>query len=74
VRFIIIILLVSAICYVLLLGVPQSPGQIQFGEFFQKMTFEVRDLVDHFRLMQDPAVKITILAGAALILFGIFKQ
>ena len=73
-RYFILLLAVLAICYLLLIGTPKSPQEIQFAQFFSAMKFEVGDLIDHFRLMQNPAVKLTILAGAAFILIGFTRQ
>jgi hypothetical protein len=38
------------------------------------MKAEVHDLFDHFSLMQNPWVKVTLIAGAALIFAGFFRQ
>jgi hypothetical protein len=73
-RYVIILLAVLAICYLLLIGTPKSPQEIQFAQFFSAMKFEVGDLIDHFSLMQNPAVKLIILLGAALILIGFTRQ
>ena len=69
-RYVILLLAVLAICYLLLIGPPRSFEEIQFGRFFSAMKLEVGDLIDHFSLMQNPAVKLTILLGAAFFLFG----
>jgi hypothetical protein len=73
-RSLLIIFAVLAVCYILLLGIPQSPGEIQFIKFFQAMKIEISDLIDHFSLMQHPWVKVTIIAGAALIFTGFVRQ
>ncbi len=73
-RFIFLVLVVLAVCYVLLLGVPQSPGEIQFVKFYHVMKAEIYDMIDHFSLMQNPWVKVTLIAGAALILTGFVRQ
>jgi len=73
-RFLLVVLAVSAICYVLLLGVPPSPGEIQFFKFFKAMSSEVRELIAHFSLMQNPFVKLTIVTGAAFVVVSFFRQ
>ncbi|NIS14830.1 MAG: hypothetical protein GWN00_00485 [Aliifodinibius sp.] len=73
-RLIFLILIILAVCYVLLLDVPESPGKIQFAKFYHLMKAEVHDLFDHFSLMQNPWVKVTLIAGAALIFAGFFRQ
>jgi len=74
VRFIFLILIILAVCYVLLLGLPHSPGDIEYVKFFKVMKAEVFDLIEHFTLMQNPWVKVTLIAGAALILTGFIRQ
>ncbi len=73
-RFLLIILAVAAVCYVLLIGIPPTPGDIQLVKFFKAMTLEIKQLVDHFSLMPNPFVKLTIVAGAAFIVVGFFRQ
>lgn len=73
-RYVILLLVVLVICYLLLIGPPKSPQEIQFARFYSAMKLEVGDLIDHFSLMQNPAVKVTILLGAALILIGFTRQ
>jgi len=73
-RLILLVLIILAVCYVLLLGVPESPGKIQFIKFYHVMRAEVHDLFDHFSLMQNPWVKVTLIAGAALIFTGFVRQ
>lgn len=73
-RSLLIIFAVLAVCYILLLGVPQSPGQIQYIKFLHAMKMEVVDLINNFSLMQHPWVKVTIIAGAAFIFTGFLRQ
>lgn len=73
-RYVALLLVVLVICYLILIGVPKSPQEIQFAQFFSAMKLEVGDLIDHFTLMQNPAVKLTILLGAAVMLIGFTRQ
>lgn len=73
-RSLLIIIAVLAVCYILLLGVPQSPGQIQYIKFLHAMKMEVSELIHDFSLMQHPWVKVAIIAGAAFIFSGFLRQ
>ena len=73
-RFILILLLTLAICYVLLIGVPEAPGNIQWGAFYDAMMVEITDMIDHFSLMQNLAVKLTLIGGAALLFVAFFNK
>ena len=73
-RFIFLILIILAVCYILLLGLPHSPGDIEYVKFYHVMKAEVIDLIEHFSLMQNLWVKVTLIAGAALILTGFIRQ
>ena len=73
-RFVLIVFAILAVCYILLMGVPQSPGQIEFIKFFHAMIFEVGDLIKNFTMMEHPWVKVTIIIGAALIFSGFLRQ
>lgn len=73
-RFLLILACVLIICYILLMGVPATPGDVQVRPFFNAMKTEIGDLIDHFSLMTNPWVKVTLIAGAALLAMGFIRQ
>lgn len=62
------------ISYILLIGVPSTPQEVEFMPYFKALYTEATDLIDHFSLMQNPEVKVTIILGAAFFIVGIVKK
>lgn len=73
-RFLLVLASVLVISYILLMGIPATPGEIQVMPYFNAMKTEIGDLIDHFSLMTNPWVKVTLIAGAALIFVGFVRQ
>jgi hypothetical protein len=73
-RFILILFLMLAICYVLLMGVPETPSDIKWVGFYDAMRVEITDMIDHFTLMHNLAVKLTLIGGIALLFVTFFNK
>ena len=73
-RFLLVLASVLIICYILLMGIPATPNDVQVMPFVKALKVEIGDLIDHFSLMTNPWVKVTLIAGAALIFVGFLRQ
>ena len=73
-RLLLVLATVLVICYILLMGIPATPGDVQVMPFVKALKVEIGDLIDHFSLMTNPWVKVTLIAGAALIFVGFVRQ
>jgi hypothetical protein len=73
-RLLLVLATVLVICYILLMGIPATPSDVQVVPFINAMRIEVGDLIDHFSLMTNPWVKVTLIAGAALVFVGFVRS